>query len=53
MKVWGFGLQNLNRALCARTSTGTCNPNGTSPRAPQYLNDGRQIFLKASYLFRF
>ncbi len=46
-------LQNLDRALCARTSTGTCNPNGTPPRAPQYLNDGRQIFLKASYLFRF
>jgi hypothetical protein len=46
-------LQNLDRALCARTSTGTCNPNSAPPRAPQFLNDGRQIFLKASYLFRF
>jgi len=46
-------LQNLDRVLCARTSTGACNPNATPPRAPQYLNDGRQIFVKASYLFRF
>lgn len=46
-------LQNLNRALCARTPTGQCDPTTTPPRPPQYLNDGRQIFLKASYLFRF
>jgi len=24
-----------------------------APRAPHLLNDGRQIFIKASYLFRF
>jgi hypothetical protein len=46
-------LANLDRSLCARTPSGTCDPNGTPPRAPAYLNDGRQIFLKASYLFRF
>jgi len=46
-------LQNLNRALCARTPNGACDTTITLPRAPQYLNDGRQIFLKASYLFRF
>jgi hypothetical protein len=47
-------LQNLDRSLCNRLSDGTCDPNNTvPPRAPQYLNDGRQIFIKASYLFRF
>jgi len=47
-------LQNLNRALCNRISTGACDPNNTTPpRAPQFMNDGRQIFIKASYLFRF
>jgi len=47
-------LQNLNRALCNRISTGACDPNNTvPPRAPQLMNDGRQIFIKASYLFRF
>ena len=46
-------LQNLNRGLCVRTPSGACNPNLTPHRATEYLNDGRQIFLKASYLFRF
>jgi hypothetical protein len=47
-------LQNLDRALCNRLPGGACDPNNTdAPRAPQYLNDGRQIFIKASYLFRF
>jgi hypothetical protein len=47
-------LQNLDRALCNREPGGVCDPNNTvAPRSPQYLNDGRQIFLKASYLFRF
>ena len=47
-------LQNLDRSLCNRTSGGGCDPNNTDPpRAPQYLNDGRQLFVKASYLFRF
>jgi hypothetical protein len=47
-------LQNLNRSLCNRLPNGTCDPNNTTfPRAGPLLNDGRQIFVKASYLFRF
>ena len=47
-------LQNLDRSLCNRLPGGACDPNNTiAPRAPQLLNDGRQIFVKASYLFRF
>jgi len=47
-------LQNLDRALCNRLPGGACDPNNTvAPRSPQFLNDGRQIFVKASYLFRF
>ena len=47
-------LQNLDRGLCNRTLGGTCDPaDQTAPRSNQYLNDGRQIFLKASYLLRF
>jgi hypothetical protein len=47
-------LQNLDRALCNRLTGGACDPDNTvAPRSPQLLNDGRQIFVKASYLFRF
>jgi hypothetical protein len=47
-------LQNLDRELCNREAGGACDPNNTTPpRSPNYLNDGRQIFVKASYLFRF
>jgi hypothetical protein len=47
-------LQNLNRSLCNLDPSGTCDPNKlVPPRSPNYLNDGRQIFIKASYLFRF
>jgi hypothetical protein len=47
-------MQNLDRGLCNRLPGGSCDPNDTAaPRAPQLLNDGRQIFIKASYLFRF
>jgi hypothetical protein len=47
-------LQNLDRALCNRLTSGACDPNNTvPPRSTQFLNDGRQIFVKASYLFRF
>jgi hypothetical protein len=47
-------LQNLNRSLCNRLPNGGCDPNNTTfPRAGPLLNDGRQIFVKASYLFRF
>jgi hypothetical protein len=47
-------LQNLDRSLCNRLPGGGCDPNNTvAPRAAQFLNDGRQIFIKASYLLRF
>jgi len=47
-------LQNLSRTLCNRLPAGACDPNNTvAPRSPQLLNDGRQIFVKASYLIRF
>ena len=47
-------LQNLDRRLCQGFPGGACDPNNTvAPRVPQMLNDGRQIFVKASYLFRF
>ncbi len=47
-------LQNLDRSLCNRGLTGACDPNDpTPPRSKNYLNDGKQIFVKFSYLFRF
>jgi hypothetical protein len=47
-------LQNLDRSLCNRLPNDSCDPsNTTAPRSTQFLNDGRQIFFKASYLFRF
>jgi hypothetical protein len=46
-------LQNYNHALCSRMG-GTCDPTKPIlPRADGYLNDGRQFFVKASYLLRF
>jgi hypothetical protein len=47
-------IQNISRTLCNRGANGACDPNNTIvPRSSQYLNDGRQIFIKASYLLRF
>ena len=47
-------LQNIDRTLCNRLQNGACDPgNTTIPRASNYLNDGKQLFVKASYLFRF
>src|SRR6201998_1923507 len=47
-------LQNLDRSLCNRGLTGACDPSDpVPPRANNYLNDGKQIFVKFSYLFRF
>jgi hypothetical protein len=47
-------VQNLDRTLCNRTISGQCDPNNTTqPRSPNYLQDGKQIFLKVSYLLRF
>jgi hypothetical protein len=50
---WNDDLQNYNHTLCARMG-GTCDPTQPIlPRGPGYLNDGRQFFVKASYLLRF
>lgn len=50
---WNDDLQNYNHTLCARVGV-TCDPSQPIlPRGPGYLNDGRQFFVKASYLFRF
>jgi hypothetical protein len=47
-------MQNLDRSLCNRVMGGACDANNTSPpRGGPLLNDGRQVFVKASYLFRF
>jgi hypothetical protein len=47
-------IQNLDRTLCNQVPQGGCDPNNTvPPRSSNYLNDGRQIFIKASYLLRF
>ncbi len=47
-------LQNLDRSLCNRLPSGACDPNNTTaPRSDSFLDDGRQFFVKASYLFRF
>jgi hypothetical protein len=50
---WNDDLQNYNHTLCARVH-GTCDPGQPIlPRGDGWLNDGRQFFIKASYLFRF
>ena len=47
-------LQNLDHMLCRRLPGGVCDATlPIEPRSPNYLNDGRQIFLKISYLLRF
>ena len=47
-------LQNLDRGFCTHLPNNTCDPNSPIlPRSPNYLNDGKQIFVKASYLLRF
>jgi hypothetical protein len=47
-------LQNLATSLCNRLPGGACDPDNTvAPRSTNFLNDGKQIFVKASYLFRF
>jgi hypothetical protein len=47
-------LQNLDRRLCKGFPGGVCDASNTvAPRSQQFMNDGRQIFIKASYLFRF
>ncbi len=49
-------LQNLDRTICQRMpgTGGRCNPDQPIlGRSSNYLADGRQLFLKASYLIRF
>ncbi|MGD0547328.1 MAG: carbohydrate binding family 9 domain-containing protein, partial [Terracidiphilus sp.] len=46
-------LQNLDRQLCKGFPNGCDSDNTVAPRSPDFMNDGRQIFIKASYLFRF
>lgn len=49
---WNNDLQNYNHTLCARQG-GTCDPTQPIlPRGAGYLDDGRQLFVKFSYLFR-
>ena len=46
-------LQNYNHLLCSKAG-GVCDPEQPIlPRGAGYLNDGRQFFVKASYLLRF
>ena len=46
---------NINRSLCTRTSDGLCNPNDPilPPTYSSLMNDGKDIYLKVSYLLRF
>ena len=47
-------LANLDRTLCSRGPGGLCDPTyAILPRSNQYLENGRQFFVKASYLLRF
>jgi hypothetical protein len=47
-------VQNLDRTLCNRLMNAQCDPNNTvQPRSSNYLQDGKQIFIKVSYLLRF
>jgi hypothetical protein len=48
-------VQNYNHQFCTPLAgSPTCDPSQPIlPRGPNYLNDGRQIFIKASYLLRF
>ena len=44
---YNSNLQNLDRAL------GYDSTIGDFRRAPKFLNDGRQVFVKLSYVFRY
>ncbi len=54
---WNDDLQNYSHTICTPLigeGPHICDPNQPIlARAPGYLNDGRQFFVKASYLFRF
>ncbi len=46
---------NIDRALCTRETGGDCNPQDPilAPTGSSMMNDGKNIYLKVSYLFRF
>lgn len=46
---------NLDRALCTRMESGTCNPNDPvlPPTDSSLMNDGKNLYMKVSYLLRF
>jgi hypothetical protein len=46
---------NINRALCTRQTDGLCNPNDPilPPTDSSLMNDGKNLYIKASYLLRF
>ncbi len=48
-------IQNYNHRFCSTMpNSPNCDPTQPIlPRGPNYLNDGRQFFIKASYLLRF
>ena len=52
---WNDDLQNFDHQFCSPLKgSGLCDASQPIlPRGPGYLNDGRQLFIKASYLFRF
>lgn len=51
---YNSNLENLIPGLCDQLpGSGTCIPNGTGlVRSNSFINDGRQLFIKISYLFR-
>ena len=46
---------NLDRALCTRTDNGTCNTSDPilAPTSSSLMNDGKNLYVKVSYLLRF
>ncbi len=46
---------NLDRALCTREQDGLCNPGDPilSPTGSSLMNDGKNVYVKLSYLLRF
>ena len=53
---YNSNLQNIDPGLCAKLAgTQQCDPNGSGLLRNNrgLINDGRQIFIKLSYLFRY
>lgn len=46
---------NLDRALCTRETDGMCNPSEPilPPTYSSLMNDGKNLYVKVSYLLRF